>query len=157
MNKNVVNSVGEILRTAREAKKLTLDVVNQNTKIAVDVLAALEQDDFDTFESDIYLKGFLKTYAKYLGVAQSEVLRALDRQRGKSGSVGGTMWDIEETIREEKIKSPRVFKRFVLPLMILLIALLVMLFVNERRKVKRLTPSNTQGYLESTQTDTRQV
>lgn len=150
-----MNSVGEILKSAREAKKITLDVVNQNTKISVDVLAALEQDDLDSFESDIYLKGFLRTYAKYLGVDATDVLRALDRQRGKFAPTGGTMWDIEETVREEKLKSPRIFRRFILPLMLLLIALLIFLFVNERSKVKRLTPPNQRGYLEEAGADTR--
>jgi cytoskeletal protein RodZ len=150
MGDNVVNSVGEMLRTAREARKVTLDVVNQNTKISVDVLAALEQDDFDSIESDIYLKGFLKTYANYLRIDTREVMRALDRQRGKYVTSGGTMWDIEESVTEEKIKAPKIFKRVVLPLLLALIVVLLILLIKERRDGDSSPPRGTQGYLQST-------
>lgn len=158
MKDDVANSVGEILRSARESKKLTLDAVNRDTKISVDVLASLEQDDFDAVGSDIYLKGFLKNYALFLGIEVDHVLKTLDRQRGKGLSSRGTMWDIEETgMREEKVESPNIFKRVILPLLIVLIMLLALLFLNERRKVKRLTPADTQGYLESEKPEARFV
>jgi cytoskeletal protein RodZ len=150
MGDNVVNSVGEMLRTAREARKITLDVVNQNTKISVDVLASLEQDDFDSFESDIYLKGFLKTYANYLHIDVHEVLRALDRQRGKYVTGTGTMWDIEESVKEEIVKAPKIFRRVIVPLLLALIVILLFLLIKERRdEDSSLTPRGTQGYLQS--------
>lgn len=151
MNEHVTHSVGEMLRSAREAKNLTLDVVNQDTKISVDVLAALEHDDFESFESDIYLKGFLKTYATYLVLDPHDILRALDSQRGQFSGSRGAVWDIEETVTEEKVKSPRIFRRFVLPVLLLLIILLAFLFWKERSKVRRLTPSGQQGYLMNTE------
>lgn len=157
MGENIVNSVGELLKAARESRSLTLDVVNQETKISVDVLNALEQDDFDSIGSDIYVKGFIRNYARYLGVDVEQVLRTLDRQRG-GGTLGrGTVWDIEETITEEKLRSPRIFRRFVVPLLFILILVLFLLFVNERRKVKRLTPDNAQGYLQGETVDSRRA
>ena len=123
MSDNVANSVGEMLRSAREAKGLTLESVNRDTKISVDILVSLEQDDFDSVGSDIYLKGFLRNYARLLGVDVEELMRALDRQRGGGTHGVGTMWDIEEAVTEEKVRSPRVFKRFVLPALFLIILL----------------------------------
>ena len=55
MNDKGVHSVGETLRGAREAKGMTLEEVYQFTKISVDVLRALEEDDLDSFQSDIQL------------------------------------------------------------------------------------------------------
>jgi cytoskeletal protein RodZ len=157
MSDNVANSVGEMLRSAREAKQLTLDAANRDTKISVDILSALEQDDFDAVGSDIYLKGFLRNYARFLGVDVDSVLRALDRQRGK-GTLGvGTMWDIEEAVTEEKVKSPRLFKRFVLPLLFLIILILAVLFINERKKVKRMSVGDSQSYLEIETVERRSV
>jgi len=155
MSDNVGHSVGELLRSARETKKVTLDAANRETKISVDILTSLEQDDFDAVGSDIYLKGFLRNYARFLGLDVDEVLRTLDRQRGK-GSLGvGTMWDIEEAVTEERIKSPRVFKRFVLPILFVVILLLIILFINERKKVNRLTGGDVQGYHKSETVSTR--
>jgi cytoskeleton protein RodZ len=155
MSDNVTDSVGELLRAAREAKKLSLDDANRETKISIAILTSMEADDFDAVGSDIYLKGFLRNYARFLGIDADSVLRTLDRQRGK-GPIGvGTMWDIEESVTEEKIESSRVFKRFVLPLLFLIILLLTILFINERKKVKRLTVGDAQGYLKTEIVDTR--
>jgi len=143
------NSVGETLRAAREAKKLSLDAANRETKISVQILNSLEQDDFESVGSDIYLKGFLRNYARFLGVDVDDLMRTLDRQRGRGQLGVGTMWDIEEAVTEERIRGPRIFKRFVLPLLFLIILILTALFINERKKVKRLTVGDAQGYLQS--------
>ncbi len=157
MSDNVASSVGEMLRSAREAKGLTLEAANRDTKISVEVLSSLEQDDFDSVGSDIYLKGFLRNYARFLGVDVEEVMRALDRQRGRGTHGVGTMWDIEEAVIEERVRSPRLFRRFVLPLLFLIILILAVLFINERKKVKRLTGGDLQGYLESESVEGRSV
>ena len=149
MTDNIATSVGEMLRAAREKRNETIEQVNLATKISIQVLESLEQDDFESFESDIYLKGFLRNYAKYLGVSEHDVTQAMERQRGGVASVasGPATWDLEEPIREEKLTSPRIFKRFVLPIMIGALVLLLLLFINERRKVRRLTTGSAQGYL----------
>jgi len=132
------HSAGELLRGTRESKKLSLADVQRETRMSSQVLKALEQDDFAAFESDIYLKGFLKSYAKYLGLDPEEVSRRLDRQRGAGAASKGTTWDIEETIHEEKLKSPRILTRIVLPVLVLVIAVLIVLLALERRKVQEL-------------------
>lgn len=147
MNEGFANSVGELLRTAREGKKLSLDDVHRETKISIAVLGSLEQDDFETVGSDIYLKGFLKSYARFLGVDVDNVLRTLDRQRGKGSTGTGAMWDIEESVTEEKLKSPRIFRRFVLPLLILIILILTILLFKERKA------NGSSGHLQSETVD----
>ena len=132
MNDKIVQSVGEILRTARETKAMSLEEVHQATKMSVDVLTALEQDDLDSFQSDIYLKGFVRNYAKHLQIDVQDVLRILEQQRGGAPRASGTLWDIEESVAEEKLKSPRIFKRFIAPLMLIVILILTMLLINER-------------------------
>jgi hypothetical protein len=67
------------------------------------------------------------------------------------------MWDIEEAVTEEKVKSPRLFKRFVLPLLFLIILILAVLFINERKKVKRMSVGDSQSYLEIETVERRSV
>ena len=147
MSQDSGTTVGEMLRAGREAKGLTLEAVNQATKISYGVLNALEQDDVESFESDIYLKGFLRTYANYLGLDVDALFRNLDRQRGAAPSPRGALWDIEETVAEEKLKSLRIFRRVIVPLLFLLIVVLTILYFAERRKVKSLTPGKAHSYL----------
>ncbi len=137
-NGNYGHSVGELLRSMREAKKLTLTDVHQDTKMSLPVLRALEQDDFSAFESEIYLKGFLKNYAKYLGIDADQAVRILEGQRGGVAAARGLTWDVEEPIKEEKLRSPRILTRIVLPLLVLIIVILSILFALERRKVQEL-------------------
>jgi cytoskeletal protein RodZ len=132
------NSVGELLRSKREGKKLTLADVNQDTKVSINVLKALEQEDFGSFESETYLRGFLKNYAKYLGIEPDFVIGVLEGQRGGEKTTRGTMWDIEESVREEKLTSPRILTRFVVPVLIVVILILSVLLALEHRKVKEL-------------------
>jgi cytoskeleton protein RodZ len=138
MSKLPLNSVGEILRKAREKKRLSLDDVNRHTKISIHVLQALEQDDFEGFESDTYLKGFLKSYANLLQVDMDLISKTLERQRGRVHMGNGTLWDIEEAMTEEKLKSPRIISRLLLPLLILAIIVLSILLVREHRKLESL-------------------
>lgn len=60
--------IGRRLRAAREAKGLTLDVVEEETKIRRKYIEALEAGESETLPGDAYLKGFLRTYGNYLGL-----------------------------------------------------------------------------------------
>jgi cytoskeleton protein RodZ len=137
-NSGNANSVGELFRSKRESKKLSLTEVHQETRMSIDVLKALENDDFGSFESEIYLKGFVKNYASYLGIDPDFSVRVLDGQRGDKKASHGTTWDIEETVKEEKIKSPQILGRFVVPALVVIILILSILLMLERRKVKEL-------------------
>ncbi len=137
-NGDYAHSVGELLRSMREAKKLSLSDVHQDTKMSLPVLRALEQDDFASFESEIYVKGFLKSYAKYLGLDADELVRRLEGQRGGGSSAKGTTWEIEESVKEERLRSPRILARVILPLLLVVIVVLAILLALERRTVQEM-------------------
>lgn len=128
------DTIGEILKRTRESRELTVERVNRETKISVSVILSLEQDDLDSFSSETYLKGFLKNYARYLELDPDQMWSMLGRQRGSAPDGKGTFWDIEEAIREEKLKSPRIMQRIVLPILVVVIIVLAALFIHERRK-----------------------
>ncbi len=136
---NVEFSIGETLRKAREARKLSIEQVHEETKISVESLEALEQDDFGSFASETYLKGFLKNYAAFLGLEADHLWGRVSRKQSDAQDSDATYWDVESAVREERLSSPRIFKRFILPAMILLILVLAVLLVREQRKVKTLT------------------
>ena len=58
--------IGNTLREARVRRKLTLQRVEEDTKIRVKYVQAMENEDFDVMPGATYVKGFLRTYAGYL-------------------------------------------------------------------------------------------
>jgi cytoskeletal protein RodZ len=60
--------IGATLRQAREKKRIGLDQVEADTKIRARYLRALEDEDFDLVPGPTYVRGFLRTYAHYLGL-----------------------------------------------------------------------------------------
>jgi hypothetical protein len=63
-----VFEIGRSLRTAREHQQLDLPAVERATHIRVKYLTALEDEHFDVLPGSAYAKGFLRTYADFLGL-----------------------------------------------------------------------------------------
>lgn len=66
--------VGDMLHAAREKKGVDLYRAERDTKIRARHLAALEAGDFAALPGSVYVKGFLRNYAQYLGLDPAEVL-----------------------------------------------------------------------------------
>lgn len=69
-----MESIGERIHKARLRKKVTLDEAHKQTKIHPKVLSALEEDRFTEVLSPTYIKGFLKSYCKYLELDTGKIL-----------------------------------------------------------------------------------
>lgn len=75
--------LGEVLRTAREAKFIDLARVERDTKIRAYYLTALERGDYRELPAAVYTKGFLRNYGLYLGLDPEYLV---DLYRLESGS-----------------------------------------------------------------------
>lgn len=67
-------SIGALLRQERESRGLSLQDVQENTKITPQNLTALEEDRFDSFPNRVYARAFLRDYANFLGLDSSDLL-----------------------------------------------------------------------------------
>jgi len=72
-----MSTVAEQLRSAREAKSLTVEQVAEMTKIRTDHIRALEEGDFSVFSAPIYIRGSVKNYAAALKLDTVTVLAEL--------------------------------------------------------------------------------
>jgi hypothetical protein len=63
-----VFEIGNSLREARLRQGLEISRIEAETKIRGKYLRALEEEQFDVLPGDTYVKGFLRTYADYLGL-----------------------------------------------------------------------------------------
>ncbi|MFO1513248.1 MAG: helix-turn-helix domain-containing protein [Verrucomicrobiota bacterium] len=77
-------TVAEQLRTAREAKKLSINEVAEITKIRGDHIRALEEGNFDVFVAPVYIRGFARTYATLLKLDVPQVIKSLDAELGQT-------------------------------------------------------------------------
>jgi cytoskeleton protein RodZ len=73
--------IGRILEQKRKEKGLSLEEVEQATKIRKRYLDGLEREDFAVLPAGIYAQGFLKTYANYLGLDGEDLSRQLKSRR----------------------------------------------------------------------------
>jgi len=72
---------GEQFRKAREEAGLSLDEVARDLKIRTGFLSALENESFEGLPPDIYMRGFIREYAKYLGIPPEPLLEEYVKQR----------------------------------------------------------------------------
>ncbi|BCJ85753.1 helix-turn-helix domain-containing protein [Effusibacillus dendaii] len=63
-----MEELGRILRTARENGNLTLDEIQDRTKISKRYLMAIEAGDLSVLPGLVYARGFIKNYAEQVGV-----------------------------------------------------------------------------------------
>jgi cytoskeletal protein RodZ len=127
-------TIGELLRAAREEKKLSVEQVNRETKISAQTIRALEQDDFGAFPGETYLKGFLRTYAQFLGLDGNRLWEMMGQRSSAQTAGRGPAWETEAPLREEKLGPPRWIRRLVFPVLVFAIVVLVIMLARERRK-----------------------
>src|SRR2546428_142378 len=77
-------SVAEQLRRAREEQKLNIYQIAEITKIKTDHIRALESGYYDAFSAPVYIRGFVRTYAKVLKLDESQVVADLESELGKT-------------------------------------------------------------------------
>lgn len=67
-------TLGEKLRQAREERGITLSEVAEQTRISPIYLEAIDNDDYRRLPGGIFNRGFVKSYAKYVGLNEQEAL-----------------------------------------------------------------------------------
>jgi len=69
-----VGEFGDKFRKAREKKEISLDDVSNVTKISSRMLLAIEEEHFDQLPGGVFNKGFIRAYAKHLGLDAEEAV-----------------------------------------------------------------------------------
>jgi len=83
-----MGNVGQLLQEARQQKGVSLEQVEEVTRIRQKFLKALEEEDYTALPAEAYVKGFLRNYALYLGLDPEEVLALYEGRdvKGKAAS-----------------------------------------------------------------------
>jgi cytoskeletal protein RodZ len=72
-------ALGQRFRAAREARGISLSQVAEQIRIRSVYLAAIEEENWSTIGAPVYTRGFLRTYARYLGLDPEEAVAAFNR------------------------------------------------------------------------------
>ncbi len=75
------SSFGEYLRRERELRDITLPEISAVTKVSQRYLEALEQDDEAHLPAAVFIKGFIRNYAIFIGLDPEEVLLRYQEQK----------------------------------------------------------------------------
>ncbi len=75
-----MSTVAQQLRQAREALGFTVHQVANITKIRTDHIEALDAGDYSVFSAQIYIRGFVKAYARVVKLDEAQILAALDEE-----------------------------------------------------------------------------
>jgi cytoskeletal protein RodZ len=69
-----MESIGQYLRRNREERAMSVEEVSRATRIPVGNLERLENDHFDDLPGEVFVRGFLKAYARALSIPVDDVL-----------------------------------------------------------------------------------
>jgi cytoskeletal protein RodZ len=79
--------IGRALRKARLRRGKSLEEASRETRVKPEYLQALEAESFDVLLGDVYVRGFLRSYSRYLGLSPEKVVSAYERVYGRARSL----------------------------------------------------------------------
>lgn len=105
-------SLGRLLKSTREERQIEIDEAFRVTRIRCHTLEALENEQWDELPSQVFVKGFLKTYADFLGLDKEMVLERYE----EISTPGG---DTSEIVKQVSPRTRRWWIKVMLPLLAL--------------------------------------
>ncbi len=91
-------SIGARLRSARRQRRVSIERAAEETKIRSDYLMRMESDDFD-FLAPAYVRGFLRSYARFLEVDSVPLTEELERRHGSLKADTSAIAAMERRVR----------------------------------------------------------
>jgi len=130
---------GQLLRAAREAKKWSLLETEDLTKIRVRYIQALEEEDYEILPGLTYTKGYLRTYAKHLGLNPDEIINLYNQSITPEIEAK----PIPDVPQSEMLKyRPRWFKSVGVGIAAVLAIIVIVVFLGWKSPEKKLADSS---------------
>jgi cytoskeletal protein RodZ len=119
-----MQTVGSFLRQEREAKGMSIEEVARATRVPMSSVERLESDQFDELPGEVFVRGFMKSYARAVGLDADEVLARYTASRRVAWV---TPLPISSPTRPARTKRYGVAIAFVLLLILFTLALSIVL------------------------------
>ena len=123
-------AVGVRFRAAREGRGLTLSEVAEQIRIRSVYLAAIEDEDWGAIGAPVYIRGFLRTYARFLGIDPEEAVSEFNASSGAAALAAAPVTR-EFSVRQDGGLSPIIW--IASAVAVLLVALVIYNYFSLRR------------------------
>lgn len=122
-----MGAFGEGLRREREMRNISLDEIAATTKIGTRLLRALEEEQFDLLPGGIFNKGYVRAYAKYVGIDEEKAIAGYLQAAQEAAPGGHAVADQNPASRFERSgrEEAGAGRRSPLPVVPILIALVL--------------------------------
>ncbi|WEV71368.1 helix-turn-helix domain-containing protein [Lactobacillus sp. ESL0785] len=123
--------IGDKLRSAREAKGLSIADIEKATKIQGRYLTAIEQNEFDKLPGDFYVRAFIRQYAQVVGLDGKKLLSEYHQDIPKPEPdeyVEDSIDNKSEEVRKTTSNKKKIWKNY-LPRVIVGLAVIVVILV----------------------------
>jgi cytoskeletal protein RodZ len=84
----MAETIGELLRLAREERGVPLREVSDQTRISIHYLEAIESNDYSRLPGGIFNRSFVKAYARYVGYDEKKAVEGYTRYMRDQGDSG---------------------------------------------------------------------
>ncbi len=125
-----LQQIGKDLRTAREAQKLDLAEVAEAIHVNLNSLKSLEDGDFHSPPGPVFMRGFMRSYANYIGMDAEPLQQRLSGLLDDKDS-GHTLQRVKAVRISEPPATANVWTRVALGAIVLAVALIVYLYLPE--------------------------
>ena len=129
----IETSRGETLKALREKNEWSIEEVAASLNLRVEVIRSLESDDYSALPEQTYVRGYIRSYGRLLGLQEVDALNDLPetrRSKGALGSVipimGGSELKYAQEVPKTAVSNPAV-RLWLRPVLLSIAAILLIL------------------------------
>ncbi len=115
-------TLGERMKKIRDERRLSLAEISKSTKIQAKYLEYIEKGEYMKLPADVYVRGFLRSYAVFMGLNEKMLIKQYEREKG-------IQKNIKKIADDSKPRTPINFSSLVItPKVIVISSLVVLIF-----------------------------
>lgn len=137
-----MNSIGQELSSARRKKGISLERVEFETKIRHKLLESMEHDDFEALPGSTYAKGFIRSYASFLGIDANSLVEFYKKNYQKTESLNIKAIPVPIDKKRRVEFNPR----FAFPLAFLTLLIIIVSFLGYIGSIENVRPKKVSTF-----------
>jgi hypothetical protein len=115
-------TLGERMKKLRSERRLALIDVSRSTKIQSKYLEYLEEGEYMKLPADVYVKGFLRSYAIFMGMNEGSLIKQYEREKGIQKNIKKIV-DVDENSKPIKFSSLVITPKMIAAVVVIILAI----------------------------------